>query len=91
MGLARSLLDGREKRLAFDAIADLWGGRVVAAKEDLNEKQPVAPIDLTKDLNCPLLGLFGNDDQGPSPDQVNTHEEALKEAAMAVTGKPIHI
>lgn len=62
----------------FDAIADLWGGRVVAAKEDLNPKQPVAPIDYTKDLNCPLLGLFGNDDQGPSPEQVNTHEAELK-------------
>ena len=62
----------------FDAIADLWGGRVVAAKEDLNPKQPVAPIDYTKDLNCPLLGLFGNEDQGPSPDQVNTHEAELK-------------
>jgi len=62
----------------FDAIADLWGGRVVAAPEDLNPRQPVAPIDYTKDLNCPLLGLFGNDDQNPSPDQVNKHEEELK-------------
>jgi carboxymethylenebutenolidase len=62
----------------FDAVADLWGGRVVAAKEDLTAKQPVAPIDYTKDLNCPLLGLFGNDDQGPSPEQVNIHEAELK-------------
>jgi len=62
----------------FDAAADLWGGRVVAAKEDLNEKAPVAPIDYTKDLNCPILGLFGNEDQGPSPDQVNTLEAELK-------------
>jgi carboxymethylenebutenolidase len=63
----------------FDAVADLWGGRVVAAPEALTSKQPVAPIDYTKDLKVPLLGLFGNDDQSPSPDEVNQHEEALKQ------------
>ena len=26
----------------------------------------------------PLLGLFGNDDRAPSPEQVNQHETALK-------------
>jgi carboxymethylenebutenolidase len=63
----------------FDAVADLWGGGVVAAPEQLNEKRPVAPIDLTAQLNAPIIGLFGNDDMGPSPAQVNTHEAALKE------------
>ena len=38
----------------------------------------MAPIDLTKDLSCPILGLFGNEDQGPSPEQVNQHEAELK-------------
>src|ERR1041385_608715 len=47
----------------FDAIVDLWGGGVVAAPEQLNEKRPVAPIDYTKDLEAPVLGIFGNDDQ----------------------------
>jgi hypothetical protein len=27
-------------------------------KEELNPKTPVAPIDMTKDLCCPLLGLL---------------------------------
>jgi carboxymethylenebutenolidase len=63
----------------FDAAADLWGGRVVASGEQLTEKQPVAPIDYTKDLNVPLLGLFGNDDQAPSPAEVDQHEAALKQ------------
>ena len=63
----------------FDAVADLWGGRVVIPPDQLNEKQPVAPIDYTQDLNAPLLGLFGNDDQAPSPEQVDQHEEALKQ------------
>jgi carboxymethylenebutenolidase len=64
---------------SIDAVADLWGGRVVMAKEELNERTPVAPIDYTRDLSCPLLGLFGNDDAAPTPAQVDEHEEALKE------------
>jgi carboxymethylenebutenolidase len=60
----------------FDAAVELWGGGVVQAETTPN--QPVAPIDMTKDLACPLLGLFGNDDQRPSPEQVNQHEEELK-------------
>jgi carboxymethylenebutenolidase len=63
----------------FGAVADCWGGRVVMTPDQLNEKTPVAPIDLTPNLNAPIIGLFGNDDMGPSPDQVNQHEAALKE------------
>ena len=64
----------------FDAAVECWGGRVVASGDDLNPNQPVAPIDYTRDLGCPLLGLFGNDDQSPSPEQVNLHEEELKKS-----------
>jgi carboxymethylenebutenolidase len=63
----------------FDAVVDLWGGRVVAAPEQLTEKQPVAPVDYTASLNAPILGLFGNEDQNPSPAAVNQHEAALKQ------------
>ena len=38
----------------------------------------VAPVEMTKDLCCPLLGIFGNDDRAPSPEQVNQHEAELK-------------
>ena len=62
----------------IDALVECWGGRVVASKEELTPKQPVAPVDYTKDLSCPMLGLFGNDDKAPSPEQVNKHEEELK-------------
>lgn len=61
---------------AFDACADLWGGGVVQA--ELTPQRPKAPIDMTADLNCPIIGIFGNDDQNPPPDQVNQHEEELK-------------
>jgi carboxymethylenebutenolidase len=60
----------------FAAAVDLWGGRVV--QDELTENQPVSPVTMTKDLTCPLLGIFGNDDQAPSPAQVDHHEEELK-------------
>lgn len=64
--------------LGFDAAVDCWGGRVVAGPDALSEQQPVAPIDLTRDLGCPLLGIFGNDDQFPPPQEVDRHERELK-------------
>jgi carboxymethylenebutenolidase len=45
---------------------------------ELTPKQPVAPIDYTPSLACPVLGIFGNEDHSPSPEQVNQLEEALK-------------
>ncbi|MCB0159405.1 MAG: dienelactone hydrolase family protein [Caldilineaceae bacterium] len=63
----------------FDAVLDLWGGRVVMTPDQLTEKSPVAPIDYTPDLPCPILGLFGEEDQSPTPEQVAIHEAALKE------------
>jgi carboxymethylenebutenolidase len=62
----------------FDACVDCWGGRVVMAPSDLTPRQPVAPIDYTKDLSCPLLGLFGEEDKGPTTEQVAVHEQELK-------------
>jgi carboxymethylenebutenolidase len=64
----------------FDAVVDAWGGGVVAAKEDATPARPVAPVEYTAQLSAPLLGLFGNDDQSPSPEQVNSHEAALQAA-----------
>ena len=62
----------------LDAAVDCWGGRVVASAEELTPSNPVAPIDYTEQLGCPLLGIFGNDDRFPSPDQVDIHEAELK-------------
>jgi carboxymethylenebutenolidase len=61
----------------FAAVADLWGGGVIASEEELSPARPVAPIDYTADLTAPLLGLFGNDDSHPSPAQVDQHEAEL--------------
>jgi carboxymethylenebutenolidase len=63
----------------LDAVVDCWGGRVVVNDPaDITDKRPVAPIDLTPGLRCPLLGLFGNDDKNPSPADVDKTEEVLK-------------
>ncbi len=84
VGIVGSCSGGRQALMVasrsndFDAVIDLWGGGVVAPKESLTAKQPVAPIDYTSDLKAPLLGIFGNDDQRPSPAEVDTHEAELK-------------
>jgi carboxymethylenebutenolidase len=62
----------------FNAVVDLWGGGVVMRQEDLTAMRPVSPVEYTKDLDCPMLGLFGNDDRAPTPEQVDIHEEELK-------------
>jgi carboxymethylenebutenolidase len=63
----------------IDAAVDCWGGRVVVNNPaDLTPKRPVAPIDFTEKLGCPLLGIFGNDDKNPTVDDVNRTEETLK-------------
>ena len=61
-----------------DAAVDCWGGRVVVAPEELTPKQPVAPMDYTADLSCPLLGLFGEEDRSPTPEQVARLEQELQ-------------
>ena len=63
----------------FSAAVDCWGGRVTQTAEELTPRQPVAPIDYIADLSCPLIGIFGNDDHSPTPEQVNTLEAALKQ------------
>ena len=76
---------GRQAYLAackipsLDAAIDCYGGGVAAAPDELTERQPVAPIDFTPDLHFPLLGLFGKEDQRPSPEEVAKTEAALKQ------------
>ena len=71
--LAAAQVDG------IDAAVDCWGGGVVVPdRSTLTPQRPVPPIDLTEQIKAPLLGIFGNDDANPSPEQVDEHEEALQ-------------
>jgi carboxymethylenebutenolidase len=67
----------------FSAAVDCWGGRVVMSKDELTPKQPVAPIEYTANLACPLLGIFGEDDKNPTPEQVAILEQDLKKQGKA--------
>jgi carboxymethylenebutenolidase len=61
-----------------NAAVDCWGGGVTQGNDQLTAAMPAWPVDFTEGLNCPLLGLFGNDDPRPSPADVDETEEALK-------------
>ena len=63
----------------FDAAVNLWGGGIFPAPDELTPSKPVAPIDYIDGLSCPLMGIFGNEDQWPTPEEVNKLEDALKE------------
>ncbi len=61
-----------------DAAVDCWGGGVIMSEDQLTEARPVSPIDYIDRLDCPLLGIFGNDDRHPDKEEVNKLEEELK-------------
>ena len=83
VGWAGPVTGGRQSFLAavslpLDAAVDCYGAFITGAPPE-GMPLKVGPIKhLTKDLSCPLLGLFGADDQYPSPDQVDELEEELK-------------
>lgn len=70
--LAAATLDG------IDAAVDCWGGGVVQTPDQLDERHPVAPIEKAEGIQCPFLGIFGNDDQHPAPSEVDRTEEVLR-------------
>src|SRR5262249_4804450 len=74
----RQTFIGACKIPALSAAVDCWGGRVIPKPEELTERQPVAPIAMAPEMSVPLLGIFGQDDPNPSPEQVAQTEEVLK-------------
>ena len=63
-----------------DALVDCWGGNKFADNKNNPAKRPVPPIELTEKITAPVLGIYGNDDKNPSPEDVNKTEERLKKA-----------
>ncbi len=64
--------------LEVDAAVDCWGGNVIPTPDRINENQPTPAIDMTPNMGCPVLGLFGNDDGNPDIEQVNAIEAELQ-------------
>jgi carboxymethylenebutenolidase len=84
VGIFGTCSGGRHAYLAacrtadFDAVVDCWGGRVVMRDDELTPNQPVSPLKYTERLQSPLLGLFGEEDKNPTPEQVALLEQELK-------------
>ena len=47
----------------------------------IGENNPPA-IKLAPNIKCPVIGFFGNDDQNPSPEDVNDYRRALTDAGV---------
>jgi carboxymethylenebutenolidase len=69
--------------LPLDAAVDCYGAFVVGNPPEGMPLKVGPLVDRTSQLSCPLLGLFGADDQYPSQAQVAELEEALKAAGKA--------
>jgi carboxymethylenebutenolidase len=63
--------------LPVDAAVDCYGAFVTGTVPDGFPLKVVPLVDRTASLRCPLLGLFGAEDQFPNPEQVAELEQAL--------------
>jgi carboxymethylenebutenolidase len=63
----------------IDAAVACYPGGVGAGSTGLTPRQPADPLDFTKDMTAPLLGIFGKEDRRPSPEHVAIIEAKLKE------------
>src|SRR5688572_16360820 len=65
--------------LDVDAAVDCYGGGVVVDDPgQLTPQRPVAPLDMTPNMRCPLLGLFGDLDGNPTPEHVARTRKELE-------------
>jgi carboxymethylenebutenolidase len=63
--------------LPVDAAVDCYGAFVTGVVPEGFPLKAVPLVDRTASLRCPLLGLFGADDQFPTPEHVAELEQAL--------------
>jgi carboxymethylenebutenolidase len=63
--------------LPLDAAVDCYGAFVVGTPPEGLPLKVTPIVHLAGQLSCPLLGLFGAEDQYPSPAQVDELEQAL--------------
>jgi carboxymethylenebutenolidase len=63
--------------LKIDAAVDCYGAFVVNSPPEGSGFSFTPLIDKADELSCPLLGLFGQDDQYPGPDEVKQLDDEL--------------
>ena len=73
---------GRQSVLAacnldLDAAVDCYGAFVTGTPPEGFPLKVTNLVDQLPNLRCPLLGLFGNEDSYPSPEQVDELDEIL--------------
>jgi carboxymethylenebutenolidase len=66
--------------LDVDAAVDCYGAFVTGTPPDDFPLKVTSLESEIPSLRCPLLGLFGNEDSSPSPEQVDELERLLQEA-----------
>jgi carboxymethylenebutenolidase len=64
--------------LKLDAAVDCYGAFVTGTPPEGFPLQVTNLVDQLPNLRAPLLGLFGNEDSYPTPEQVDELEEILK-------------
>ena len=69
--------------LQLDAAVDCYGAFIISPPPDGMPLKVQPIVGLAKDLSCPLLGLFGADDQYPAP--AETAELASELTALGKT------
>ncbi len=67
-------------RLPLDAVIDCYGAFVVGSPPEGMPLKVTAVVDQAPNLSAPLLGLFGAEDQYPSPEQTDELAQALTAA-----------
>jgi carboxymethylenebutenolidase len=65
--------------LRLDAAVDCYGAFVLSTPPEGAPLSVVPLGDRLKNLSCPVLGLFGSDDQFPAPDEVAELEKLLSD------------
>jgi len=84
VGIVGFCMGGRVSYLMAAANAEIkactvfYGGNILKQWGSLP-----SPFDRAKDINCPVIGFFGNEDTNPSPDDVNKID-----AELTRLGKP---
>jgi carboxymethylenebutenolidase len=73
----------------LDAAVDCWGGFITSATptEKTTAARPTPVIDMVGRLSCPLLAVFGAEDQNPSPADAAELRARLEKAGKKFTVK----